>query len=103
MAPSESLQTTIGGDLWWGGFTADLAITNTSDQDLDGWTISFISRHQLDPNAWGVALASESLGNGLTRYTLDLHRLSVCEGSAHGLFHIIHPEDRHQRNRCDQR
>ena len=71
MAPSESLQTTIGGDLWWGGFTADLAITNTSDQDLDGWTISFISRHQLDPNAWGVALASESLGNGLTRYTLS--------------------------------
>ena len=70
MTPSESLQTTIDGDLWWGGFTADLAITNTSNQDLDGWTISFVSPHQLDPNAWGVSLASESLGNGLTRYTL---------------------------------
>ena len=70
MTPSESLQTTIDGDLWWGGFTADLAITNTSNQDLDGWTISFVSPHQLDPNAWGVSLTSESLGNGLTRYTL---------------------------------
>ena len=70
MTPSESLQTTINGDLWWGGFTADLAITNTSTQDLDGWTISFVSPHQLDPSAWGVALVGESLGNGLTRYTL---------------------------------
>ena len=70
MTPSESLQTTIGGDIWWGGFTADLAITNSSDQDLDGWSVSFISRHQLDPNAWGVAVASELLDNGLRRYTL---------------------------------
>ena len=70
MTPSESLQVSIGGDIWWGGFTADLAITNSSDQALEDWTISFTSRHQLDPNAWGVALESESLDNGLTRYTL---------------------------------
>jgi endoglucanase len=70
MTPSESLQTTVGGDIWWGGFTADLAITNTSDQDLDGWSISFISRHQLDSNAWGVVVDSELLENGLRRYTL---------------------------------
>ena len=70
MTPSESLQVSIGGDIWWGGFTADLAITNSSDQALEDWTISFTSRHQLDPNAWGVALESETLDNGLTRYTL---------------------------------
>ena len=70
MTPSESLQVSIGGDIWWGGFTADLAITNSSDQALEDWTISFTSRHQLDRNAWGVALESESLENGLTRYTL---------------------------------
>ena len=70
MTPSESLQVSIGGDIWWGGFTADLAMTNSSDQALEDWTISFTSRHQLDPNAWGVALESESLDNGLTRYTL---------------------------------
>ena len=70
MTPSESLQVSIGGDIWWGGFTADLAITNSSDQALEDWTISFTSRHQLDPNAWGVALESETLENGLTRYTL---------------------------------
>ncbi|KZR88933.1 cellulose binding domain-containing protein [Synechococcus sp. MIT S9508] len=70
MTPSESLQVSIGGDIWWGGFTADLAITNSSDQALEDWSISFTSRHQLDPNAWGVALESESLDNGLTRYTL---------------------------------
>jgi endoglucanase len=71
MTPSESLQVSIGGDIWWGGFTADLAITNTSDQALEGWTINFTSPHQLDPNAWGVAVESESLDNGLTRYTLQ--------------------------------
>ena len=70
MTPSESLQVSIGGDIWWGGFTADLAITNSSDQALKDWSISFTSRHQLDPNAWGVSLESESLENGLTRYTL---------------------------------
>ena len=71
MTPSESLQVSIGGDIWWGGFTADLAITNTSDQALEGWTINFTSPHQLDPNAWGVAVESESLDNGLMRYTLQ--------------------------------
>ena len=70
MTPSESLQVSIGGDIWWGGFTAALAITNISDQALESWSISFTSPHQLDPNAWGVALESERLDNGLTRYTL---------------------------------
>ena len=70
MTPSESLQVSITGDIWWGGFTAELAITNTSDQTLESWTLSSTSPHQLDPNAWGVALESERLENGLTRYTL---------------------------------
>ena len=70
MTPSESLQVSIGGDIWWGGFTADLAITNTSDQTLEDWAINFTSQHQLDPQAWGVALESEPLKNGLTRYSL---------------------------------
>ena len=70
MTPSESLQVSIGGDIWWGGFTAELSLTNTSDQALEGWSLSFTSPHQLDPNAWGVALESEGLGNGLTLYTL---------------------------------
>ncbi len=70
MTPSESLQVSIGGDIWWGGFTANLAITNASNQALENWNISFTSEHQLDPNAWGVAFESEALGNGLTHYTL---------------------------------
>ena len=70
MTPSESLQVSIGGDIWWGGFTANLAMTNSSNQALEDWTISFVSRHQLDSNAWGVAIESESLDNGLIRYTL---------------------------------
>ncbi|KZR86111.1 cellulose binding domain-containing protein [Synechococcus sp. MIT S9504] len=71
MTSSESLQVSIGGDIWWGGFTAALAVTNISDQALESWSISFTSPHQLDPNAWGVALESEQLDNGLTRYTLS--------------------------------
>ena len=70
MTSSDSLQINVAGDIWWGGFTADLTIRNSSDQDLEGWSTSFVSPHQLNPDAWGVSVEAETLGNGLTRYTL---------------------------------
>ena len=70
MTSSDSLQINVAGEIWWGGFTADLTIRNSSDQALEGWSTSFVSPHQLNPDAWGVSVEAETLDNGLTRYTL---------------------------------
>ncbi|QNI86404.1 carbohydrate-binding module family 2-containing protein [Synechococcus sp. PROS-7-1] len=70
MAPSNTLQISVNGDLWWGGFTAEITVRNASDQPLDSWSTSFISAHDLDPEAWGVEINRELLGEGLSLYTL---------------------------------
>ena len=70
MTPSNTLQISVNGELWWGGFTAEIAVRNASDQPLESWSTSFISAHDLDPEAWGVELTREPLGEGLSRYTL---------------------------------
>ena len=64
------LAVDIAGDIWWGGFTAEITITNTTGRDLDGWSYTFDSSHKLDSAPWGAQLVAESLGDGLTRYTL---------------------------------
>ena len=70
MTPSNTLQVTVNGELWWGGFTAELSVHNPSDQALDNWSISFISPHALESDGWGVEISTEPLGDGLSRYTL---------------------------------
>jgi hypothetical protein len=70
MIPSNTLQVTVNGELWWGGFTAELTVSNPSDQALDNWSISFISPHDLDPEAWGVEISRELLDDGQSRYIL---------------------------------
>ena len=71
MTPSNTLQVTVNGELWWGGFTAELTVSNPSDQALDNWSISFISPHDLDPEAWGVEISRELLDDGQSRYILS--------------------------------
>ena len=70
MTPSNTLQISVNGELWWGGFTAEITVRNPSDQPLESWSTSFISAHDLDPEAWGVEINRELLGDGLSRYTL---------------------------------
>lgn len=70
MTPSNTLQVSVNGDLWWGGFTAEITVRNASDQPLESWSTSFISAHDLDPEAWGVEITREPIGEGLSRYTL---------------------------------
>jgi len=70
MTASNTLQISVNGELWWGGFTAEITVRNASEQPLDSWSTSFISAHDLDPEAWGVEINQEPLGNGLSRYTL---------------------------------
>ena len=70
MTPLSSLDVSVSGDLWWGGFTAELVVANTSSQEMKGWSYSFDSPHQLSSEVWGASLEAEVLPSGLTRYTL---------------------------------
>ena len=70
MASTTSLQASISGDRWWGGFTAEITFTNTSRQDLANWSYSFDSPHLINTAPWGAEISAVLLDNGLTRYTL---------------------------------
>ena len=70
MASTNSLQTSISGDRWWGGFTAEITLTNSSTQDLANWSYSFDSPHLINTAPWGAEISAVLLDNGLTRYTL---------------------------------
>ena len=64
------LEIQVSGDLWEGGFTASMNVTNQSDQTLDDWGVSFISTHQFYGESWGVDVSTQELGDGLYRYEL---------------------------------
>ena len=70
MASTNSLQTSISGDRWWGGFTAEITLTNPSTQALESWSYSFDSPHLINTAPWGAEISAVLLDNGLTRYTL---------------------------------
>ena len=70
MASTNSLQTSITGNRWWEGFTAEITLTNTSTQDLESWSYSFDSPHLINTAPWGAEISASLLDNGLTRYTL---------------------------------
>ena len=70
MTSTDSLQTSISGDRWWGGFTAEITLTNASRQDLSSWSYSFDSPHLINTAPWGAEISAVLLDNGLTRYTL---------------------------------
>lgn len=70
MPSTHSLRASISGDRWWGGFTAEITLTNTSTQDLSSWSYSFDSPHLINTAPWGAEISAVQLDNGLTRYTL---------------------------------
>ena len=70
MTSTNSLRTSISGERWWGGFTAEITLTNTSTQDLSSWSYSFDSPHLINTAPWGAEISAVLLDNGLTRYTL---------------------------------
>ena len=65
------LSVEVGGSRWWGGFTAELKITNSSGQDLQSWSYTFDSPHSISGAPWGATVTSTALGNGISRYTLS--------------------------------
>ena len=70
MASTTCLQASISGDRWWGGFTAEITLTNTSRQDLASWSYSFDSPHLINTAPWGAEISAVLLDNGLRRYIL---------------------------------
>ena len=60
----------VDGEIWWGGLTASLTLTNQSSQTLDDWALSFTSAHRFYGEAWGVDVVTEQLAGGLYRYQL---------------------------------
>ena len=65
------LLVSVGGSRWWNGFTAELTITNTGAEALNGWSVSFDSPHTISGAAWGAAVNTIDLGNGRTRFSLS--------------------------------
>ena len=71
LSTPSGLSVAVAGEIWWGGFTAEITITNTTGSALSGWSYSFESPHQLNSAPWGATLQAEPLDNGLIRYTLS--------------------------------
>ena len=65
------VEVNVRGQLWWGGLTASLAVTNTSDQALDKWGVEFLSDHRFNGEAWGVNVNSQVRKGGSYRYEIS--------------------------------
>lgn len=69
--PITGVEVDVQGQLWWGGLTASLAVTNTSDQILENWGVEFISDHRFSGEAWGVNVNSQMREGGGYRYEIS--------------------------------
>ena len=65
------VEVDVRGQLWWGGLTASLAVTNTGDQALEHWGVEFISDHRFNGEAWGVNVNSQVRKGGGYRYEIS--------------------------------
>ena len=65
------IEVEVRGQLWWGGLTASLAVTNNSDQALDKWGVEFLSDHRFNGEAWGVNVNSQVREGGSYRYEIS--------------------------------
>ena len=68
--PVTGVDVAVGGQLWWGGLTASLAVTNTSEQTVENWGVQFSSDHRFSGDAWGINVESEPLAGGGYRYEI---------------------------------
>ncbi len=70
MAPSiGALTLKASGSLYWGGMSGQLTITNSSDQPLSDWSVSFETLHQ-NFQSWAGHASVEPLPDGAVRVTL---------------------------------
>ena len=69
--PVTGVDVQVGGQLWWGGLTASLVVTNTSDQTVENWGVQFNSDHRFSGEAWGVSVDTQALDGGGYRYEIS--------------------------------
>ncbi|QNI80348.1 endo-1/4-beta-glucanase [Synechococcus sp. RS9909] len=69
MDPADPLSVSVGGTLYWGGMSGRLTITNTGDQAVEDWSISFITPHRAF-QSWAGDAQVEALADGTYRVTL---------------------------------
>ena len=63
------LSLEVSGSLYWGGMSGILTITNTTDREVENWSVSFETPHS-DFQSWAGAARVDSLQGGGTRVTL---------------------------------
>jgi hypothetical protein len=68
---SPALKVSVAGSIWYRGLTAQITVTNTGTQALNGWSLTFDTTHQLSGAPWGANLSQQNLGGGLYRSTLS--------------------------------
>ena len=60
----------VGGQRWWNGFTAQLAVHNDTVAPLDEWEFRFRSSHSVAGAPWGISIEGVAIGEGLYEYTV---------------------------------
>ncbi len=60
-----SVSVEVDGELWWGGFTASLAIHNETNESLGEWSFRFLSTHTISGEPWGCRIETTAVENGL--------------------------------------
>ena len=68
-AGSNPLSLEASGSLYWGGMSGILTITNTTDREVENWSVSFETPHS-DFQSWAGAARVETLQAGGSKVTL---------------------------------
>jgi len=68
-AMSGPLSLSASGNLYWGGMSGQLTITNTGTTAVEDWQVSFVTPHA-DFQSWAGDAQVEQLANGQYRVTL---------------------------------
>ena len=63
------LELAVSGNLYWGGMSGQLTLTNTGGSDVEGWSVSFTTPHR-NVQSWSGGTEIEALEGGLYRVTL---------------------------------
>ena len=64
-----TLNTSVSGNLYWGGMGGTLTLENTSDEPLTDWSVTFVTR-QADVQVWSSNYEVVDLGDGLFEVTV---------------------------------
>ena len=64
-----AIAVTVGGNLWWGGMSGELHLTNTGTSTLDGWSFSFTTSVR-QFQGWSMDSSVVDNGDGTSTVTL---------------------------------